>query len=94
LSYKEIKADYNHLYYKYILSIQVIGFNGTDFAQAIEQEQASSFGLIYFRGLLMSWGSTSSRGSTVNAAKIKNWKDRTATHNYENEPGLSCQHGI
>jgi len=49
LSIKEINTAYNHLYFNYILSIQVLKLNGTDFAEAKEQDQASFFYWYYFR---------------------------------------------
>ena len=38
-----------------ILSIQVIRFNGTDFAQTKNQERASTFEFVYFRGSKFMW---------------------------------------
>jgi hypothetical protein len=49
LSGEEIKAAYNYLFFKYILSFQVLRRSGIDFAEAKKKDRASSFEIIFMR---------------------------------------------
>ena len=79
LSIKEINTEYNHLYFNYILSIQLLKLNGTDFAEAKEQDQASFFDWYYFRIFEVIGRQVAEGINRHKDAKVKNLKETGST---------------